>query len=136
MSPASGTASTGHGGRSSATTSATDLRASRRQSNAISIPIDLYPLRSRAAPCRRLDPPLILLPPLQQRLRGGRGADFGAVDEVEEDVASLRGPILRSFGPVVEGVGLVAGGLLFGAAAQPEVEEIGGRFGEFRVVRI
>src|SRR6266478_1812264 len=136
MSPASGTASTGHGGRSSATTSATDLRASRRQSNAISTPIDLYPQRSRAAPGRRLDPPLILLPPLQQRLRRGGGADFGAVDEVEEDVASLRRPAFRPLGPVVEGVGVVTGGLVLGAAAQPEVQEIGGRFGEFRVVRI
>ena len=37
---------------------------------------------------------------------------------------------------MVEGVGRVAGRLVLGAAAQSEIQEIGGQFGEFRVVRI
>jgi hypothetical protein len=62
---------------------------------------------------------------LDQRLRGGGGAHFGAGDEIGEHVAAL-GPALRFLGPIVECGGLVAGLGLFLGAHQPRIGEIRG----------
>jgi len=54
-----------------------------------------------------------------------RGADFGAVDEIEEHVGSLGRPLPGALDPRVETIGWIAGRFLFDTAAQPQIAETG-----------
>jgi hypothetical protein len=71
--------------------------------------------------------------PLEQRNGRRRGADFGAVNEIDEAIAAVGAPLAATRGPGAEQSRRIAGGLVYSAAAQPRIDEIGGDVGDGRI---